>query len=408
MAVKTMAMTTSFLSRVPCYVIHKFRFSTLSPSSSLGSMLRHGSTHACPRPEEEINTVEIPQLEISQPEMPSTKPAGPEVTPVLTDCHHRRHNYLRISLTEKCNLRCQYCMPAEGVTLSKRQDLLTTEEILELADLFIKHGVTKIRLTGGEPLVRPDLERIVDHLGSRVEVLGITTNGIALSQKRLTRLKDMGLNSINISLDTLQPAKFEFITRRRGWDKAMAAIHRSLDADIGPVKVNCVLMRGLNDDEILAFVELTRNLALDVRFIEYMPFDGNQWRSAKFFSYIDTLNVIKTHWPDFTRARSWDAKDSTSKTWHVPGFAGRIGFITSMTHNFCASCTRLRLTADGNLKVCLFGASEVSLRDALRSDLDQAALERLISAAVKRKEAKHAGMHNLAVQKNRPMILIGG
>jgi len=332
----------------------------------------------------------------------------PNVSPILIDKLHRRHNYLRISLTEKCNLRCQYCMPAEGVPLTPRDNLLSTQEIIDIASIFVGNGVDKIRLTGGEPLVRPDIDTIVEAIGGKVSTLAMTTNGMALSARRVARLQTLGLNAVNISLDTLQPKKFEFIARRPGWSKAMAAIHRCLDAGFSPVKINCVLMRGLNDDEINDFVAMTENLDVDVRFIEYMPFDGNKWNMNKFFSYTDAVSLIQRRWPEFTRAQAEDTVDATSKAWRVPGFKGRVGFITSMSQNFCGSCSRLRITADGNLKVCLFGASEVSLRDALRNGSSKEDVESIIAAAVQRKKPQHAGMFNIAQQRNRPMILIGG
>lgn len=347
----------------------------------------------------------------SSPDLSAPEPAVSvidDVSPILIDTHKRRHNYLRISLTEKCNLRCQYCMPAEGVPLTPRDNILTTREIIDLADIFVSNGVDKIRLTGGEPLVRPDIDDVVAALGQKVSTLAMTTNGMALSSRRVSRLQSFGLNAVNISLDTLQPKKFEFIARRPGWSKAMAAIHRCLDAGFSPVKINCVVMQGLNDDEIVDFVGLTEELDIDVRFIEYMPFDGNKWNLNKFLSYTDTVSLIHTRWPSFARVPKEDTVDATSKAWRVPGFKGRVGFITSMSQNFCGSCSRLRITADGNLKVCLFGSSEVSLRDAIRGGASKDELESVIGAAVSKKKAQHAGMFNLAQRKNRPMILIGG
>ena len=171
---------------------------------------------------------------------------------------------------------------------------------------------------------------------------------------------------IAASLDTLRPEKFEFISRRpkAGHSKVMAAIEKSLDLGFDPLKVNCVVMRGLNDDEILDFVELTREMNVDVRFIEYMPFDGNSWNTKKMVPYNEMLDIITGAYKDFQRVD--DAPNDTSKGWKVPGFRGQVGFITSMSEHFCSSCNRLRLTADGNLKVCLFGNTEISLRDHLR------------------------------------------
>lgn len=187
----------------------------------------------------------------------------------------------------------------------------------------------------------------------------------------------------------------------------MDAIDKSIQYGFTPLKINCVVMRGLNEDEILQFVQWTQNLPIDVRFIEYMPFDGNKWNDKKMVSYEELVKMIHVQFPDFTRVE--DGQNDTSKAWKVPGFQGSVGFITSMTENFCGSCNRLRLTADGNLKVCLFGNTEVNLRDPLRNaDIPEETIKELIGSAVKRKKAKHAGMLNLAQMKNRPMILIGG
>ncbi|NXJ07304.1 MOCS1 protein, partial [Odontophorus gujanensis] len=325
----------------------------------------------------------------------------------LTDSFGRQHNYLRISLTEKCNLRCQYCMPEEGVQLTPKSELLTAQEIITLAGLFVKEGVEKIRLTGGEPLIRPDVVDIVGQLCKLegLKTIAITTNGINLA-RLLPRLKEAGLNAINISLDTLVPAKFEFIVRRKGFHKVMEGIHKATELGYRPVKVNCVVMRGLNEDELLSFVDFTKDLPLDVRFIEYMPFDGNKWNFKKMVSYKEMLDTIKQRWPELEKLPC--EASSTAKSYKVPHFQGQISFITSMSEHFCGSCNRLRITADGNLKVCLFGSSEVSLRDHLRSGASEEELVQIIGAAVSRKKKQHAGMFNISQMKNRPMILIGG
>ncbi|NWS46582.1 MOCS1 protein, partial [Probosciger aterrimus] len=323
----------------------------------------------------------------------------------LTDSFGRQHNYLRISLTEKCNLRCQYCMPEEGVQLTPKSELLTTQEIITLAKLFVKEGVEKIRLTGGEPLIRPDVVDIVGQLHELegLKTIAVTTNGMNLT-RLLPRLKEAGLNAINISLDTLVPAKFEFIVRRKGFHKVMEGIHKATELGYHPVKVNCVVMRGFNEDELLGFVDFTKDLPLDVRFIEYMPFDGNKWNSKKMVSYKEMLDTIKQQWPELEKLPC--ATSSTAKSYKVPHFQGQISFITSMSEHFCGSCNRLRITADGNLKVCLFGNSEVSLRDHLRSGASEEELVQVIGAAVGRKKKQHAGMYNISQMKNRPMILI--
>ncbi|XP_022248573.1 molybdenum cofactor biosynthesis protein 1-like isoform X2 [Limulus polyphemus] len=261
-----------------------------------------------------------------------------EVSPTLMDRFGRNHSYLRISLTERCNLRCQYCMPEDGVKLTPNSGLLTTDEIITLAKLFVQEGVQKIRLTGGEPLIRKDVVDIIGRLEqiNGLKTIAMTTNGILLNRK-LPELKRAGLDQLNISLDTLVPAKFEFLTRQRGWEQVMKGIDHALQLGYSPVKVNCVVMRGFNEDEICDFVR-------------------------------------------------WTEK----KAYKIPGWKGQVGFITSMSEHFCGSCNRLRITADGNLKVCLFGSSEVSLRDILRSGISQEHLLEVISTAVKRKKPQHA------------------
>uniref|UniRef100_A0A8C0TMG4 Radical SAM core domain-containing protein n=1 Tax=Canis lupus familiaris TaxID=9615 RepID=A0A8C0TMG4_CANLF len=264
----------------------------------------------------------------------------------------------------------QYCMPEEGVPLTPKADLLTTEEILTLARLFVKEGVDKIRLTGGEPLIRPDVVDIVAQLHQLegLRTIGITTNGINLA-RLLPQLQKAGLSAINISLDTLVPAKFEFIVRRKGFHKVMEGIHKAIELGYSPVKVNCVVMRGLNEDELLNFVALTKGLPLDVRFIEYMPFDGNKWNFKKMVSYKEMLDTLQQQWPELEKLP--EEESSTAK-------------------------------------VCLFGSSEVSLRDHLRAGASEEELLRIIGAAVGRKKQQHAGMFSIAQMKNRPMILIGG
>lgn len=217
--------------------------------------------------------------------------------------------------------------------------------------------------------------------------LGITTNGLVLT-RMLVPLQRAGLNAINISLDTLQSSKYEQITRRKGWERVIAGIDLAIQLGYKP-KVNCVLMKDFNDSEICDFVEFTKDRNVDVRFIEYMPFSGNKWHTDKLVSFKSAVDTIKEKYPDFRALPN--APNDTSKAFGVPDFKGQIGFITSMTEHFCGSCNRLRLTADGNLKVCLFGNTEISLRDAIRAKSSDDDLEALISAAVKRKKKQHAG-----------------
>jgi cyclic pyranopterin phosphate synthase len=339
-------------------------------------------------------------------------------------------------------------MPEEGIQLSPPERLLTTPEIVYLSELFVNQGVNKIRLTGGEPTVRKDIVDLMRQIGNLrskgLKELCITTNGISLHRK-LDAMVESGLTGVNLSLDTLDPFQFQIMTRRNGHEAVMKSINRILEMNkLGAgikLKINCVVMRGLNEREILPFVELGRDQDLEVRFIEYMPFDGNKWSENKMLSYGEMLALIRQKYPDVQKVQ--DHKNDTSKTYKVPGFSGRIGFITSMTHNFCGTCNRLRITGDGNIKVCLFDNAEVSLRDLLREsnggkpinsetmdairqlELEQhsqspdsvgglkvsekqAQLLNIIGMAVKNKKEKHAGIGELENMKNRPMILIGG
>lgn len=340
-------------------------------------------------------------------------PPLPESTSVLTDRFMRPHSYLRISLSERCNLRCQYCMPPEGVPLQPEEHLLNRHEILQLANLFVTHGVDKIRLTGGEPLLRKDLKHIVHDLASidGIHQVGMTTNGVTL-KRHMDDLIAAGLTHVNISLDTLKEDKFTHLTRRPGLQKVMEAIreaaHKFPD---NRVKINCVVMRNTNEDELVDFCRLTQDMPVDVRFIEWMPFFDNGWSHDEgLVPYQEMLDTVNSHLP---LSRAVDGPNDTTKWWRLDGALGRIGFITSMSDHFCGSCNRLRLTADGQIKVCLFGSTELSLRDALRHpQVSTKDLETLIHHAVQRKDfalGGHGTPQGIAdANDNRPMTLIGG
>ncbi|ONH66472.1 Molybdenum cofactor biosynthesis protein 1 [Cyberlindnera fabianii] len=298
-------------------------------------------------------------------------------------------------------------MPEEGVPLQHEDKILKTDEIVELAKIFVKQGVRKIRLTGGEPTIRKDIVEIVTRLGQipGVEELCLTSNGIALHRK-LPKLAQAGLTAVNLSLDTLVEGKFVMITRRNGLQNVMKSLETALQLGIPKVKLNVVVIKGLNDDEILKFVRLAQHYPLEIRFIEYMPFDGNKWELDKVMSFSAIMDIIRSEYPVVNRQTH--KYGETSKVFDIPGFQGRIGFISSMTDDFCADCTRLRLTSDGNLKVCLFDNGEVSLRDMLRSNASEDEILNVIGRAVKGKKEKHADLDELHLQKNRPMTLIGG
>ncbi|KRY86971.1 Molybdenum cofactor biosynthesis protein 1 [Trichinella pseudospiralis] len=312
---------------------------------------------------------------------------------ILCDQHGRFHDYLRISLTD----RCRYCMPDEKQQTYSKENLLKSSEVLKI------HGISKIRLTGGEPTLRKDLTEIVGAI-SKVEgirQLGLTSNGLTLANA-LHRLKTAGLTHINISLDTLIEEKFVFISRQKGFKQVWKAINEA--EKLFPfVKINCVVMRGFNEDEIHDFIKLTENRNLVVRFIEYMPFGGNKWNFNRFISYHEMLDIVQSKYGKLIKLQ--DSPNDTTKAYKIPNYTGKIGFITSMSEHFCASCSRLRITADGCLKVCLHGNAEISLRDAIRNGATDKELDDLINAAVKSKKKHHAGMFKLAALPNRPMAL---
>lgn len=327
----------------------------------------------------------------------------------LTDRFGRHHSYLRISLSERCNLRCQYCMPEDGVPLQPKSHLLSNDEVVRLATWFTQNGVKKIRLTGGEPLLRPDLVQLVGDLnGLGLEQIGMTTNGVTLS-KQLPDLVAAGMTHVNISLDSLLPEKFARLTRRPEsyHTRVMKAIEDCAKLLPNQTKINCVVLPD-NVDEMQDFCELTRDMPVDVRFIEYMPFNDNQWQTDGFVSY----QQMKDHINDLERIE--DGPNDTTKWWTLSGNGlGRVGFITSMSEHFCGTCNRLRITADGQLKVCLFGKTEVSLRDLMRQGGSEELLQKVIHYSVSRKHFKlggHEDMQDLRDHstENRPMTLIGG
>lgn len=325
----------------------------------------------------------------------------------LTDTFGRFHNYLRIALLEKCNLRCVYCMPEKGIDLTPKDKMLSTPELLRLVNIFGNAGVSKIRLTGGEPSIMRDLIPICQDIKAHpnINTLAMTSNGIIL-HKLLPDLKNAGMDALNISLDTLVPAKFEFITRRKGHNLVMKSITNALDMEFKSVKVNIVVMRNQNEDEINDFVAMTRDQNLNVRFIEYMPFDDNKWTSDKTVSYFEMKDIIEKKYGKLTRKK--DHPSETAKNYTLEGLKGSVSFISNNSVPFCAGCNRIRLLSDGGLKICLFDNREVSLRDAMRSGFTDEEILQVINNAILKKKQAHAGLDVLSITKNRPMIKIGG
>lgn len=335
----------------------------------------------------------------------------------LVDTFGRVHDYLRISLTERCNLRCVYCMPEEGVELLENKAYMTKDELLQIAKIFVGLGVKKIRLTGGEPLLRKDAAEIISELSKLPVELAITTNGI-LVDRFIDVFRKANLKSINVSLDTLQKDKFEKITRRDNFEKVMSNIQLLLNEGIH-VKVNAVLMKGDpfdklragNDSELTDFIEFTKDKNVHYRFIEFMPFGGNKWDWSKGVSFNEILEVLgKKYGERVTKLQ--DKKNDTSKSYRIEGYKGTFAIISSITNPFCDTCNRIRLTADGKIKNCLFSNNETDLLSAFRSGDD---ITPLIIDSINKKKQKRAGMDSFEDisnpeinSKNRPMITIGG
>lgn len=334
---------------------------------------------------------------------------GNNINP-MQDNHGRAHNYLRISITEHCNLRCTYCMPAEGIALTPRAHLMTADEIVTIAKTFVKLGVTKIRLTGGEPLVRKDAKTIIEQLGKLGVELTLTTNGI-LVHEFIDTFKEAGITTLNVSIDSLKKDKFNQITRRNYFEKLIENLDL-LEKNNFKVKLNVVVIKGFNDNEIIDFIELTKDRKIQIRFIEFMPFDGNQWNKEKLVSYAEILSQVNAFYADENVERIQDKPNDTAKNHKIESYRGSFSVISSVTNPFCSTCNRIRLTADGKLKNCLFSNTETSLLDTLRAG---DSIEPLIFQNIKSKHAMRGGMDDdakfqnpLLFSQNRSMIKIGG
>ena len=331
-------------------------------------------------------------------------------SPLLQDTHQRNHSYLRISITEKCNLRCTYCMPAEGIALTPRPHLMTEDEIVAIAQTFVDLGVTKIRLTGGEPLVRKEAHSIIERLGQLGVQLTLTTNGL-LVHDFISTFKKAGIKALNVSIDSLQKEKYKAITRRDSFNQLWNNIELLQQNDF-QVKLNVVLIKGFNDNEILDFIALTKAQKLQIRFIEFMPFDGNQWNKEKLVSYAEIIEQVHSVYSENQLLRVQDQPNDTAKNYKIEGFKGSFSIISSVTNPFCSTCNRIRLTADGKLKNCLFSNSETALLPTLRAGNP---IEPLIYENIQSKHAMRGGMDNDAkfqnpdlFTQNRSMIKIGG
>ncbi len=324
----------------------------------------------------------------------------------ISDSFQRPINYLRISVTDRCNLRCVYCMPEAGVSLMSHYDILTYEEICTVVKAAADLGINRIRLTGGEPLVRAGITHLISLLADieTIEDLSLTTNGTLLAQYAAA-LKEAGLQRVNISLDTLRPERFRQITRCGELAATLEGIEAALAAGLKPVKINMVVMAGVNDDEITDFAVKTVEDGWNVRFIELMPVTSNEPVSDKLVSVSEMRKRIEA----IGKLEPWkiDTGSGPAKYFRLPGASGTVGFISPVTEHFCFQCNRLRLTADGKLRPCLLSEAEIDLKETLRSGAPVEELKNLISKAIAEKPKSHH-LADGAMHKGRPFSQVGG
>jgi cyclic pyranopterin phosphate synthase len=333
--------------------------------------------------------------------------ANASARPPIIDQFGRTFNYLRIAVNEKCNLRCIYCMPEEGVLFKPKNEILTTKEILRVVKVSSELGVNKIRFTGGEPLLRGDIVKLVGKSSSTpgIESIHLTTNGVLLS-RYAGKLKESGLTGVNISIDTLNSEKFLQITRRDELVRAMEGLEAAKTAGIPSIKINAVALRGFNDSEIVEFVELTKNYPLTVRFIELMPFDAHQiWKTGKFFSAENIQKELKDHFPNI---KTTDGTATEHFIFQVPNYAGKVAVIPSYSRNLCGNCNRIRLTADGNIRNCLYAHNELNLRDLMRSGGTDKEMKELILSAMWKKQIDGWTAQKTGSDSRESMTQIGG
>ena len=329
--------------------------------------------------------------------------------PPLRDGFGRVHRALRVSVTDRCNLRCRYCMPAEGMRWIPREELLSDDELVRLVGAFARAGVCEVRVTGGEPLVRPGLPGLVGRLAGidGVREVAMTTNGVLLAEA-IDALVANGLGRVNVSIDSLDPARYAAITRRDDLARALAGLAAcEAHPHLGPIKVNAVALRGVSEPDVLPLAELARGRPYVVRFIEVMPLDApREWTREAVLSGAELREMIGARWP--LEPMAPERASATGTSWRFADGAGQLQFIASVTEPFCASCDRLRLTADGQLRTCLFAEWETDLRGPLRAGASDAELLAIVAGAVARKEAGHGMADPRWTYAGRPMSMIGG
>ena len=328
---------------------------------------------------------------------------------MLLDNHGRPINYLRLAVTDRCNLRCHYCMPEHGLEWLSRTELLSYEEMLRLCRVLVGLGIQKIRITGGEPFVRKDLMKFLTTLSRLpgLEQIHLTTNGVATAPL-VPELKKLGISSVNLSLDTLDRERFFQITRRDELPKVLDTMDALLHHDI-PVKINAVVMDGQNTDDLVPLAKMTRDLPVDVRFIEEMPFNGGDHHNAyPTWDHRRILDTLRAEWPDLEKTP--DPPFSTSMNYRVPWHRGKIGIIAAYSRTFCGTCNRIRVTPQGVLKTCLYDHGVLHLRDLLREGLSDAELTDHLLLALNRrhKNGWEAEEARRGIPVEESMATIGG
>ena len=342
------------------------------------------------------------------------------MTEFLRDAHNRTIRDLRVSLTDRCNFRCFYCLPNGEPPLARKDTILTFEEITEICEIFVSLGIEKIRLTGGEPLLRKDVEKLVEKLarlkvqgsrfkvqGSKLRDLALTTNGFSLKD-RAKNLKCAGLDRVTISLDSLKKDKFQKITGVDKLDEVLEAIEAAKSADLQPIKINAVIVRGWNEDEVVDFARFARENDLAIRFIEYMPLDSaHEWKREQVVSSKEIFTKINARFPLKLKETS-RGSETAWKYEFADSAKGEIGIIAPVTEMFCGACSRIRLTADGQIRTCLFSTKEHNLRDVLRSGASRPEIIEFIREVVFQKEPRHYINDAKFAPASRSMSFIGG
>ncbi len=328
----------------------------------------------------------------------------------LVDSYERKIDYLRISVTDRCNLRCVYCMPPEGIDLTESSNILRYEEFYRIARIAAAHGVSKIRITGGEPLVRKGIIEFLASLAAipGIEDLSLTTNGVLLKDYA-RRLKDAGLKRVNVSLDSLKRERFQKMTRGDNLQDVLEGLDAAEKAGLTPVKINMVVIKGFNDDEVLDFALMSKSRPYHVRFIEYMPFNTQEgWQRDKCLTMKELKTIIEDTLGPLEPIKDPRGGAGPARRYHFKDAPGEVGFISPVSEHFCGSCNRLRLTSDGKLRVCLFSDSEIDIRKALRDGSGDEVIEHLLFKAVAEKPERHHINENIFKKCSRTMSLIGG